>query len=206
MEKCLVKMLKMASTNPNLPIFQNIEIKNYLTTTVDGQYIEIPLAYPANGISVDVIYQRTGNSEVNVVGTRNASFIRQKGGYCIPENTSHSNGGDGSGYFSVGKDVDINAGYNSANGSVYVNGSTGICATIETSTVTMTFIRIFEKCNTDTPSSKAGVIKIKKVTVTIGTTIYEYVPALINNSEAVLYEKNSGQIYREVNNGELSVE
>lgn len=198
--KCIVRKLKATIDNANLPVFENVVFKNYITTTEDDQYIYLDeVRYPFNNVRVEVLFEATVNniSFLNVVSTSPSNIIRRVNGYVRALNQQEGT------VYAIPNNTEVRAGYFSNDGSFFVGSNTGVCGKPTTLTTVVAQCYVFATYNTRT-GSKAGTIKIKEIKITdvVSGDVYKFVPAEINGV-AVLYDADRGVYYGEANGGAL---
>lgn len=197
---CIVRKLKASVNNANLPVFKNVVLKNYITTTEDDQYIYLDeVRYPLNNVRVEVLFEATVNNIkiLNVVSTSPNNIIRRVNGYVRALNQQEGT------VYAIPNNTEVRAGYFSNDGSFFVGSDTGVCGNPITSSVSAAQCYVFATYNTHT-GSKAGTIKIKEIKITnvVSGDVYKFVPAEINGV-AVLYDADRGVYYGEANGGTL---
>lgn len=201
--KCVVRKLKATIDNASLPIFENVVIKNYITTTQAGQAIHLSdIASLRKNTQMEVLYETTDLiGEMCVISSYGSAYIIQNSGYCVPYNTNRGE------YNSVSANTEIRAGFDTSDGSWFVGETTGVCTTPSADEYIGRHCAVFGKApNYD--GSIAGKIKIKRVKITTHQTDsdtgkeYTLVPAEVNGV-AVLYDADRGVYYGERNGGTL---
>lgn len=196
--KCIVRKLKATIDNANLPVFENVVLKNYITTTVDGQYITMPdIGYSLNNAKMEGIFEATVNNvNIPVFGLNPNLYIQRNNGYVRAVNTSEGS------LSSIAVNTECHAGFDTSDGSFFINATTGTCSNPSTSSTRAYFAMVFATYNRY--GSKAGAIKIKqiKITDTTNNRVYTLVPAEVNGV-ACLYDADRGVAYGEANNGTL---
>lgn len=196
--KCIVRKLKATIDNANLPEFKNVVLKNYITTTVDGQYITMPdIAYSMNNAKMEGIFEATVNNiNIPAFGLNSNQYIQRNNGYVRAVNTSEGS------LSSIAVDTECHAGFDTSDGSFFINATTGTCSSPSTSPTRADLAMVFAAYNRY--GSKAGAIKIKqiKITDTTNNLVYTLVPAEVNGV-ACLYDADRGKTYGEVNGGTL---
>ena len=201
--KCVVRTLKESVTDQTLPVFPKIVLKNYLTTSQNGQKINLDdIKVKYNKTKVDIVYERTGSSLMTIISIGGAdAYLSNNSSYCVPFNKTRVD------YFSVTNDTEIHAGFDTSDGSAYVDANSGTAATPVSNTAYTTGVRLFAKLANDT-DSVAGVIKLKRIYIKTwndGTSQYDeftLVPALLCD-KAVLYDATRSKVYGEANGGDL---
>lgn len=176
-----------------------IVLKNYITTTEDGQYLVFDgISAPLENTQLEVVYQTADDTKItNVISLSGNVYIQSNRAYCAPYNTNRLS------LYAITKNNDITAGLNSANGYCFVNDNSGTCTTPSTAVGISSGVSLWKRGNTH--DSIAGVVKVKSVTITTPNDTYTFVPALINE-EPVLYDATHAMIAREANGGTLAVE
>ena len=192
--------MKATIDNANLPVFENVVLKNYITTTEDNQYIYLDeVRYPFNNVRVEVLFEATVNNInfLDVVSTSPNNIIRRVNGYVRAVNQQEGT------VYAIPNNTEVRAGYFSNDGSFFVGSNTGVCGNPSTSTSVVAQCYVFATYNTRT-GSKAGTIKIKEIKITnvVSEDVYKFVPAEINGV-AVLYDADRGVYYGEANGGAL---
>lgn len=193
---CIVRKLKASVNNPDLPVFENVVLKNWLTTTQDDQVIRIPgIESDTQDTQIEVWYIPTSTSNTTVVVSMAGCYVFKNQGYCkVYAYTQGDN-------VEAPADAEVHAGFDSSNGSWFVGETTGT-ATRPASSYTAKNFAVFGK-SSDYNGSKAGLVKIKKIKVTTSNNdVYILVPALVNNV-ACLLDEERGNTYFEYNNGTL---
>lgn len=195
--KCIVKKLKESVNNPNLPILEKLEILSYVTTTQDGQYCK----FTTNGsiieteAKLDIEFEITeSNSQmyfIASVGTN--SYIEKNKQYIVPYNTSRLE------YYNVKVGTVQKAGIDLSNGYCYVDDASGTCTSTNHNTWTA-FYFLFAR-NTDY-SSKAGLVRIRKVTVKGADGEHIFLPCK-KGREYGFIDLTTNQFVTEYNGGEL---
>jgi hypothetical protein len=155
--KCIVRKLKATIDNANLPEFKNVVLKNYITTTVDGQYITMPdITYSMNNAKMEGIFEATVNNvNVPAFGLNSNQYIQRNNGYVRAVNTSEGS------LSSIAVDTECHAGFDTSDGSFFINDTTGTCSSPSTSSTRADLAMVFAAYNRY--GSKAGAIKIKQI-------------------------------------------
>lgn len=196
--KCVVRKLKATINNADLPVFKDVVLKNYITTTQDGQYIPFTGIFSQmNKTKMEAIFEATVDnvSGIPVFGNGANNYIERTNGYVRAYNQN-----DGS-LVAVSKDTEITAGYDSSDMSYFIGADTGTCTTPTASANVYDRMMAFGTYNR--LQSKAGTIKIKQVKITTHLNeVYTLVPAEVNGV-AVLYDADRGVYYGEANGGTL---
>lgn len=196
--KCIVRKLKAVIDNENLPTYESIVLKNYITTTADGQYITMPdIYYSLNNAKMEGIFEATVNNvNIPVFGLSTNQYIQRNNGYVRAVNTSEGS------VSSIALNTECHAGFDTSDGSFFINATTGTCSNPSTSSTRAGLSMVFATYNRY--GSKAGAIKIKqiKITDTTNNLVYTLVPAEVNGV-ACLYDADRGKTYGEVNGGTL---
>lgn len=197
--KCIVRKLKATIDNDTLPVFKNVVLKNYITTTQDGQYIPFPDIFSKmNQTKMEAVVEATVDTTSGILpvfGSGANNYMERSNGYFRAHNQDNGE------LVSVPKNTEVSVGYNSADMSYFIGETTGFCTTQTTSENIYDRMMAFGTYNR--LSSKAGAIKIKQVKITTHLNeVYILVPAEINGV-AVLYDADRGVYYGEANGGTL---
>lgn len=195
--ECVVRKLKAGINNANLPVYENIVFKNYITTTADGQYIALSdIPHQLNKNKMECVFESpVNNVSVPVLGSSPDQYLSRVNGYVRAINQ-----GQGA-LTTIAANVEVHAGFDTSDGSFFINNDTGTCTNPSTSTVVARQMLVFATVNRY--ASKAGALKIKSVKITnYNNDVYNLVPAEINGV-AVLYDVDRGTTYGEVNGGTL---
>lgn len=193
--KCLVRKLQATINNANLPVFVDVVLKNYITTSANDQYIRFEDIWTYGGnTQMEVTYETVNLTEntcvFSILGT---GYVMQNNQYCLPYNSNKG------GYNEVTANTEIVAGIDTSNGGWYCGETTGTCTTPVSDTNLRNTIAIFGRGSTYT-GSLAGRFKIKKVKITTHQTssdtgvLVTLVPALVDGV-ACLYDENRGVCY-----------
>ena len=199
--KCVIRTLKEPVTDQTLPVFPKIVLKNYLTTTQNGQYIYLDDIYVKfNNTKVDVVYEREDGSLMKIIALASVAYLSNNSSYCVPFNQTRVD------YFAVQNNTEIHAGFDTSNGTAYVDNNSGTAATPVSTSGFGYVMRVFAYNDTD-GDSVAGKIKIKSIYIKTengngGYDEYTLVPALLGD-KAVLYDATRSKVYGEANGGDL---
>lgn len=195
---CIVRKLKASVNNPALPVFENVILKNYITTTQDDQYIRIDnlISSDTQDTKVEVYFEATSaGSETSVIVAFGGCYAYKNQGYT----KVYASGGGSN--VALSANTEVHAGWDSHDGSWFVDSDTGSVTPPGTS-YTANTLSVFGRPSSYT-GSKAGLIKIKSIKLTDSNGgVYNFVPALVNNV-AVLLEPDRGVYYGEYNGGTL---
>ena len=198
--KCIVRKLKAEINNANLPVFEEVVLKNYITTTEDGQSIEIPIYHRLDAAKIEATFELTAltsGTAVNIVSISESQIVNAKSSYVRAVNVS-----DGT-LFSVTANTEITASIDGSDGSYIINGTSGNCAIPYSGESTREIFSVFKTRLDSYSVQPAGYVKIKQVKITDGNNnVYTFKPAEVNGV-AVLYDADNGNYYGEVNGGTL---
>ena len=198
---CIVRKLKASVNNANLPVFENVVIKNYITTTQNGQYIDLSDIFSnTKKVKMEVKYIKTSTSNFFTVLYGGVSYILHNKGYTRVYNPNEGT------LVSTPADSEIHAGCDASDGSWFVGETTG-SVTPPTSDYSGVFYVFARPLHLD--ESVAGEVRIKWIKLTTYATSssdtpveYILVPATVNGV-ACLFDQNRGTTYFEKNNGAL---
>lgn len=200
--KCIVRKLKAEISNSSLPVFEEIVMKNYITTTQDGQCVEIAGSFALNASKIDAVFETTivnSTKPLIVAAIAMTQTILVKQSWGRVQNTS-----DGT-LVPIQANTEISAGLDGSDGGYYVNETAGNCSSPYTGTTVKNAVYCFghpERADFAN-ESKAGAIKIKSVKFTDqNNNEYLLKPAEVNGV-AVLYDEDRGVYYGERNGGDL---
>ena len=200
---CIVRKLKASVNNANLPVFENVILKNYLTTSENGQYIRFPFYSWTKNTKMEVVFEVVSKTPgySMICSTTSNTYIQQRLGYVQIYNASKVDD------YSLTTDTEHRAGIDTSDGSAYYDDSTGTGTPFATEAL-WNNLSIFGRANDYGEYSTAGNIKIKSVKITTHQTasdegvVYNLVPALVNGV-AGLYDTDRGTFYTEANGGTL---
>lgn len=201
---CIVRKLKASVNNANLPVFENVILKNYLTTTEDGQYIRFPFGSYTLNTKMDVVFEvvSTTPGYSMICSSMANCYIQQRLSYVQIYNATKVDD------FSLTANTEHRAGFDTSNGSAYYDDTTGTGTPYSGANAVLKTLSIFGRANSYGDYSVAGNIKIKSVKITTHQTAsdtgveYNLVPAEINGV-AGLYDAVRGDFYTEANGGTL---
>lgn len=196
--KCIVRKLKATIDNANLPVFENVVLKNYLTTTQDGQYIEFSdIAHRLNNTKMEARFEvTTTDKKFAVFGSSDNQYIQRNNGYIRAVNEQEG------ALSAIAANTEIHAGFDTSDGSFFINETTGVCAGPSQSTMVGHQCMVFQTFNRGS-WNLAGTTKIKMVKITNHLNeVYTLVPAEVNGV-AGLYDTDRGTFYTEANGGTL---
>lgn len=202
---CIVRKLKATVNNDNLPVFKNVVLKNYITTSQNGQYIPFPDIFShTRNTQIKVKYETVNlTGAVKVFGFLTNTYIYQNQQYC---RVFIDSGGQ---YATVSANIEITVLMNTKDGAYSVNGTAYDDLAQETENALFARMMAFASYNA-VGTSVAGKIKIKEIEITTHTTaddtgageVYTLVPAEVNGV-ACLIDSVRGTVYGEANNGTL---
>lgn len=196
--ECVVRKLKATIDNASLPEFQNVVLKNYITTTEDGQYIELSdIYYTLNNVKMEGVFECTvGNITKPIFGTETNCLIMRRNQYVRAKNTTEGN------VVVLNNNTECHAGYDSSDTSFFIDETTGNCSSPVQYSQRANFAKVFAA--PAELNSVSGAFKIKqiKITDTAYNRVYTLVPAEVNGV-ACLYDVDRGTIYGEANGGTL---
>lgn len=230
MGNCLVEKLKVTVNNPDLPVFQSVVLKDYATTSVDNQYVDLSsiislfkhnefryLAFDAEFVIVDKTATMAAfNTRNHVIGSALLSENVKVGEVAIvSRNTVQTVSASNNTLYAVTYRPE-------RTGSVYI-AKTSINDVEYTSTDYLMGGQPFQNYSIDhicafgystnseftTFTSKAGALKLKSIKIydyndVSYSKIAEIVPAIVNGIPC-LYDTMSEQMYTP-NTGSLVVE
>ncbi len=202
--KCVINKLSAVINDNTLPVFSgSIVRKNYITTTQDGQYIDVTSVFADinyDKMKVECILQHAGGnaSRATVLQTNygyaflyanTGTRLQSKLGSTLQDNVT------------VSANTDVNIGFDGIANKAWVGTTETIGETAPTSSSSGKTYLFSNVSGTD---SLAGIVKIKELKVyNDGVLSADLVP-VIYDEVACLYDTISQTFYYEAGDGTLS--